>query len=66
LGRLAQDFTLTGGQIANAVMSAASLAASRLEEDTDTDQIMMADFEAAARREQNGYGAEGSNSRLGF
>ena len=66
LGRLAQEFKLTGGQIANAVMSAASLAASRLQEDTDPGQIMMADFEAAAQREQNGYAEEGSNGRLGF
>ena len=66
LGRLAGEFKLTGGQIANAVLSAASRAASRLEEDTDTGQMMMADFEAAAQREQNGYAAEGSNRRLGF
>jgi SpoVK/Ycf46/Vps4 family AAA+-type ATPase len=66
LGRLAQNFKLTGGQIANAVMSAASLAASRLEEDADTGQIAMADFEAAAQRELSGYAAEGSNGRLGF
>ncbi len=66
LGRLAQEFKLTGGQIANAVMSAASLAASRLKEDTDTGQIMMADFEAAAQREQNGYAEEGNNGRMGF
>ena len=66
LGRLAGEFKLTGGQIANAVMSAASLAASRLQEDTDPGQIAMADFEAAAQRELSGYAAEGSNSRLGF
>jgi hypothetical protein len=66
LGRLAGEFKLTGGQIANAVLSAASRAASRLEEDTDTGQMMMADFEAAAQRELNGYAAEGSNGRLGF
>ena len=36
LGRLAEEFKLTGGQIANAVLSAASLAASRLEADSDT------------------------------
>lgn len=66
LGRLAEDFKLTGGQIANAVLTAASLAASRIQKDTDTGQIMMADFEAAARSEQNGYAEEVSSSRLGF
>ena len=66
LGRLAQNFKLTGSQIANAVMSAASLAASRLEADSDTGQITMADFEAAARRESNGYAEIGKNGRMGF
>ena len=66
LGRLAQEFKLTGGQIANAVMSAASLAASRLEGDSDMGQITMADFEAAARRESNGYAETGKNGRMGF
>jgi hypothetical protein len=64
--RLAKEFDLTGGQIANAVLTAASLAASRLEEGSTAGQIMMADFEAAAQREQNGYNGEGSNRRLGF
>ncbi len=66
LGRLAQEFKLTGGQIANAVLSAASLAASRLKGDADTGQITMADFEAAAQREQNGYAEDGGSRRMGF
>jgi SpoVK/Ycf46/Vps4 family AAA+-type ATPase len=66
LDRLAQEFKLTGGQIANAVLSAASLAASRLKEDADTGQITMADFEAAAQREQNGYAEERIGGRMGF
>jgi hypothetical protein len=66
LGRLAQEFKLTGGQIANAVLTAASLAASRLQKETDTGQIAMADFEASARRELDGYAEADKNGRLGF
>lgn|GEM_PF-3209701 len=66
LGQLAEDFELTGGQIANAVSSAAALAASRLKGDTDVGQITMADFEAAARSEKDGYAEEGDGGRLGF
>jgi hypothetical protein len=66
LGRLAQEFKLTGGQIANAVMSAASLAASRLEKESDTGQIAMADFEAGAKRELDGYAEADRNGRMGF
>ena len=66
LDRLAQEFKLTGGQIANAVLTAASLAASRLEAESDAGQITMADFEAAARRELNGYSEADRNNRLGF
>ena len=66
LERLAGDFKLTGGQIANAVMTAASLAASRLEGDSATGQITMADFEAAARRELQGYKDAEENGQIGF
>ena len=66
LGRLAEEFKLTGGQIVNAVLTAASLAASRLGAESDIGQITMADFEAAAQSEQNGYAEEGSNDRIGF
>ncbi len=64
--RLAKEHELTGGQIANAVLAAATLAASRLETDSDTAEITMADFEAAARRELAGYGEHGRTGRLGF
>ena len=66
MGRLAQDFKLTGGQISNAVLSAASLAASRLEADSDTGQIAMADFEAAAQHELKGYAEADKSERMGF
>jgi len=64
--RLAREFELTGGQIANAAMTAASLAASRLKADSDTGQITMADFEAAAQRELKGYSESDRSGRLGF
>jgi len=44
--RLAREFELAGGQIANAVLSAASLAASRLEEGSAEGQTTKADFQA--------------------
>ena len=66
LRRLAEEFGLTGGQIANAVLAAASLAASRLEADSDTGQIAMADFEAAAQRELRGYSEAEKSGRMGF
>ncbi|MBM3313079.1 ATP-binding protein, partial [candidate division WOR-3 bacterium] len=55
LAKLADEYKLTGGQIANAVLTAASLAAARLETDSASGQITMADFEAAASRELDGY-----------
>jgi hypothetical protein len=66
LGRLADEFKLTGGQIANAVLTAASLAASRLEADSANGQITMADFVAAARRELDGYSESEKKGRVGF
>jgi len=66
LKRLAEEFKLTGGQIANAAMTAASLAASRLKADSDTGQITMADFEAAAQRELKGYAEADTNGKMGF
>jgi len=64
--RLAHEFELTGGQIANAVLSAASLAASRLEEGSAEGEITMADFEAAAKQEARGCEAPAKSGRLGF
>ncbi len=66
LRQLAENYKLTGGQIANAVLSAASLAASRMSGDSDTGRIAMADFEAAARRELDGYTEVEKRVRLGF
>lgn len=66
LVRLAQEYKLTGGQIANAVVTAASLAAARLENNASEGTITMADFEAAARREAKGWSAAERNGRLGF
>lgn len=66
LDRLAREFKLTGGQIANAALTAASLAASRMNGDSDAGEITMADFETAAGRELRGYVEAGRNSRLGF
>jgi hypothetical protein len=66
LGRLAQEFKLTGGQIANAVLTAASLAAARLKGDAETGRITMADFQTAAQRELSGYAEEEARRRAGF
>jgi len=66
LDRLARNFELTGGQIANAALTAASLAASRLGADSSSGQITMADFEAGARREAAGYGEASKCAKLGF
>ncbi|MEO0078388.1 MAG: ATP-binding protein [candidate division WOR-3 bacterium] len=66
LDRLAEMFKLTGGQIANAVLTAASLAASRLEADSTEGLITMADFEAAVRRELQGCAGTSKGGQLGF
>jgi len=66
LVRLAEGFKLTGGQIANAAMTAASLAASRLEDDSSVGQITMADLEAGARRELQGYREADASAKVGF
>ena len=65
-GRLAQEFKLTGGQIANAVMTAAALAATRLESNPDRVEIAMADFEAGAKREVEGYDSVTAKEGFGF
>jgi len=64
--KLGTGFALTGGQIANAVLNAASAAASRLGADSANGQIAMADFEVAAQHELNGYAEADKNGRLGF
>ncbi|HDQ99494.1 MAG TPA: ATP-binding protein [candidate division WOR-3 bacterium] len=66
LDRLAQEYRLTGGQIANAVMTAAALAAARLDDGSEKTRITMADFEAGAKREARGYDAVTNGSKLGF
>ena len=66
LDRLGERFKLTGGQIANATLTAASLAAARLDNDEQNGQITMADFEAAAERERKGYVECEGDGRLGF
>jgi len=66
LRQLAEEFKLTGGQIANAAMTAASLAASRLEDDSGVGQITMADLQAGARRESQGYAGAEPNTKVGF
>jgi hypothetical protein len=64
--RLAAEFELTGGQIANAVMTAASLAASRINGDDDTTEITMTDFRRAAEAEKRGFGSAAGNRPMGF
>lgn len=66
LDRLAEEYRLTGGQIANAVMTAAALAAARLDDGPEPVAITMADFEAGAKQEARGYDAVENGSKLGF
>jgi len=54
LKRLAEEFKLTGGQIANAVLPATSIAAARLAGGSADGQVTMADFETAAKQEVRG------------
>jgi SpoVK/Ycf46/Vps4 family AAA+-type ATPase len=64
--RLAAEFELTGGQIANAVMTAASLAAARINGDDDTTEITMADFRRAAEAEKRGFASVDGSRPMGF
>ena len=66
IAKLGSGFALAGGQIANAVLNAASDAASRMETDSATGQITMADFRDAAQRELRGYAEADENGRMGF
>lgn len=66
LAQLAEKYKLTGGQLANMVMTAAALAAARMSDDGEDGEITMADFEAAAKREQVGYAERGTDARIGF
>jgi hypothetical protein len=66
LDRLAREFELTGGQIANAALNAASLAAARLDEDSAGEEITMTDFQVAALQELSGYMKAAESKRMGF
>jgi hypothetical protein len=64
-GKLGSGFALTGGQIANAVLAAASAAASRIGLENGSGSISMADLESAARQESIGCSAT-EREKMGF
>jgi hypothetical protein len=64
-GRLGSGFALTGGQIANAVLAAASAAASRIGSESESGSISMEDLESAARQESIGC-SETEREKMGF
>lgn len=67
LDRLADKFKMTGGQIANAVQVAAAMAAARIDGSGQDVRITIADLEAAARRESEGYSSgKPKRDRVGF
>ena len=64
-GKLGSGFALTGGQIANAVLTAASGAAARMQSPKSPAAITMADLESAARHELVGC-SSAERGKMGY
>ena len=66
-GKLGRDYSLTGGQIANAVMTAAAMAAGRLSGGAKRTSITMDDLRAGAKQESEALTqTQVGRRRIGF